>query len=120
MLCTHTNMLTLIFFVFIFSTIILCSCTIVGTMTSIRTYNVPYQNYLLFLCWITSNDVHMAISTMCNQHIVHICCVVKRKLPTTSFMDLNFLLLIHFIDKVELAMVFSCHWMLFLERYMTY
>ena len=33
-----------------------------------------------------------------------------------SFMDLQVHLLIHLVNEVELVGVFSCHWMLFLER----
>jgi hypothetical protein len=35
-----------------------------------------------------------------------------------SFMDLQFHLLIHLPDEVELVGLLSCHWMFFLERYM--
>jgi hypothetical protein len=37
---------------------------------------------------------------------------------STSLMELNFHLLIHLPDEVELVGVLSCNWMFFLERYM--
>ena len=40
------------------------------------------------------------------------------KEPPMSFMDLQVHFIIHLPNEVELAGVVSCHWMLFLERYM--
>ena len=52
-----------------------------------------------------------------HQGIAEIVCMLEKELPMT-FMDLEVHLLIHLVDKVELVGVVSCHWILFLERYM--
>jgi hypothetical protein len=52
-----------------------------------------------------------------HQEAVDIVCMFEKVLPT-SFMDLQVHILIHLLYEVELSRVLSCHWMLFLERYM--
>ena len=51
------------------------------------------------------------------QKIVEIVCMFEKEL-SVSFMDLQVHLLIHLPNEVELARVVSCHYMLFLGRYM--
>jgi hypothetical protein len=52
-----------------------------------------------------------------HREIADIVCMLEKELPT-SFMELQVHLLIHLPNEVELAMVLSCCWMFFLERYM--
>ena len=70
-----------------------------------------------FVRWITSKEIHVARTPRWRQEIVEIVCMFENELPT-NFMDLQVHLLIHLVDEVELFGVVSCHWMLFLERYM--
>jgi hypothetical protein len=52
-----------------------------------------------------------------HQEIVETVCMFEKELPP-SFMDLQVHILIHLVYEVELVRVVSCHWMVFLERYM--
>ena len=70
-----------------------------------------------FVRWITSKEIHVASIPRWRQEIVEIVCMFEKEL-STRFMDLQVHLLIHLVDEVELFGVASCHWMLFLERYM--
>ena len=53
-----------------------------------------------------------------HQNIVEIVCMFENQEFPTSFMDLQFHLLIHLPNEVELVGVLSCRWMFFLEMYM--
>ena len=64
-----------------------------------------------------SKEIHVASFPRWCQEIVEIVCMFEKELPM-SFMDLQFYLLIHLVDEVELFGVVSCRWMFFLERYM--
>ena len=70
-----------------------------------------------FVRWITSKEIHVASIPRWRQEIAKIVCMFEKELPM-SFMDLQFHLLIHLVDEVELVGAISCRWMFFLERYM--
>jgi hypothetical protein len=55
----------------------------------------------------------MAIIPRWHREITEIVCMFEKELPT-SFMDLQFHVLIHLPDEVELVGVLSYHWMFFL------
>jgi hypothetical protein len=54
---------------------------------------------------------------MVSSRITEFVCMFEKELPT-SFIDLQVHILIHIPDEVELVGVLTCHWILFLERYM--
>jgi hypothetical protein len=73
--------------------------------------------YYSYIRWVTSKEIHECEVPKWKKENEKIVCVFENELPT-SFMDLQFDLLIHLVNGIELVGVVSMRWMFFFERYM--
>ena len=75
-----------------------------------------HTNFVSFIRWLTSKEIHVCEVPKWKKEIVEIVCVFEKEFPT-SFMDLQVHLLIDLVDEIEIAGIVWTRWMFFFERY---
>ncbi|MCO5607771.1 hypothetical protein L7F22_061972 [Adiantum nelumboides] len=67
--------------------------------------------------WITSKEIDISSIAQKKRECIELLCLMEKELPT-SFFDIQVYVLIHLVDKIEIAGVVSTRWMFWVEMFM--